>query len=563
MATPAHRSVANIRPVSEIRPPAAPSASPRTPVRPVSISNFSSPSALRAEEDCIILEFGSRYLRAGLAGDALPKAVIGFGPDTQRRAGDYRQWQVGYEADWRQRTSGKAWGEEHELWKPDLRHVDLGLVGDRIERAMREAITKYLVTGSGSRRISLVLPPDFPLPLLSTVLDTLFTSFQPPTISLLSAPVLSAVAAGLRSALVIDVGWAETTVTGVYEYREISCRRTVRASRLLGLKMQKVLGRAIKSQLSQHVDEEDDEGDSKLISFEECEEVVTRMAWCKPSQPTAETETSEALSAAMESLRFNDQHDVVSIPVSSTQPPMTLKIPFNELAEPCEKAFFVKDINPCDLDDEELPLHLLVYRSLLLLPVDVRSVCMPRLILTGGGSNIPGLKNRILGDVQSLIDSRGWEPVQGKAFDQLRANQKLRSQQRNQAQQGPVAIKIDGHAHPETDEHHRPAAFQNQQPDPIESQIKRERDKIVPPPNHGTLSAVDSMGAWSGASLISQLRLPSVSIVEKDQWLQYGAAGASKAKEVIPTAKARQSMGPAGLRAAAAEQSSWTLGPWG
>lgn len=146
MATPAHRSVANIRPVSEIRSPGAPSASPRTPVRPASISNFSSPSALRAEEDYIILEFGSRYLRAGLAGDALPKAVIGFGPDTQRRAGDYRQWQLGYAADWRQRASGKAWGEEHELWKPDLRNVDLGLVGDRIERAMREAITKYVLT---------------------------------------------------------------------------------------------------------------------------------------------------------------------------------------------------------------------------------------------------------------------------------------------------------------------------------------------------------------------------------------------------------------------------------
>lgn len=146
MATPAHRSVANIRPVSEIRSPGPPLASPRTPVRPVSISSFSSPSALRAEEDCIILEFGGRYLRAGLAGDALPKAVIGFGPNTQRRAGDYRQWQVGYETDWRQRALGKAWGEEHELWKPDLRNVDLGLVGDRIERAMREALTKYVHT---------------------------------------------------------------------------------------------------------------------------------------------------------------------------------------------------------------------------------------------------------------------------------------------------------------------------------------------------------------------------------------------------------------------------------
>lgn len=145
MAAPAHRSVSNIRPsISETRAPGAAPTTPRTPIRPISSSSFGSPSALRAEEDCLILDFGSRYLRAGFAGDAAPKAVIGFGPDKQRRVGDYRQWEVNYDSNWRQRPTGKGWGDEYELWKPDLRHVDLGLVGDRIERAMREALTKYV-----------------------------------------------------------------------------------------------------------------------------------------------------------------------------------------------------------------------------------------------------------------------------------------------------------------------------------------------------------------------------------------------------------------------------------
>jgi len=108
-------------------------------------SAYGSPSTLRAEEDCVIIELGSRYLRAGFAGDAIPKAVIDFSPEEQRRAGDYRKWEIGYAKDWRKRISGKEWGDGYELWKPDLRIVDLGLVGDKVERAIRVAFTKSVL----------------------------------------------------------------------------------------------------------------------------------------------------------------------------------------------------------------------------------------------------------------------------------------------------------------------------------------------------------------------------------------------------------------------------------
>ena len=141
MASVPHRSVSNIRPSPSSRDPS-------TPLRSVSniasSNSFSSPSALRAEEDCLILDFGTRSLRAGFAGDAVPKAIIPFGPEEARRAGDYRRWMVGYEKKWRERMGGdkKGWGEDHELWRMDTRGLDFGQVGDKMERAMREAITK-------------------------------------------------------------------------------------------------------------------------------------------------------------------------------------------------------------------------------------------------------------------------------------------------------------------------------------------------------------------------------------------------------------------------------------
>lgn len=138
---PAHRSVANIRSPTSANPGAP--ASPHTPLRNIS-STFGSPSSLRAEEDTVILELGARYLRAGFAGDAVPKAVINFGPEEQRRAGDYSKWEVGY---LRGRREEKSWGEAHELWRPDLRGLDLGLVGDKIDRAIRDAFAKSVSAG--------------------------------------------------------------------------------------------------------------------------------------------------------------------------------------------------------------------------------------------------------------------------------------------------------------------------------------------------------------------------------------------------------------------------------
>lgn len=138
---PAHRSVASIRPGPSVTAPAP--NSPHTPLRN-SASTFGSPSALRAEEDCVILEIGARYLRAGFAGDAVPKVVLGFGREEQRRAGDYRQWDVENAASQKGYTAQESWGERQELWRSDLRGLDLGLVGDKIERAVREAYTKLV-----------------------------------------------------------------------------------------------------------------------------------------------------------------------------------------------------------------------------------------------------------------------------------------------------------------------------------------------------------------------------------------------------------------------------------
>jgi hypothetical protein len=141
----AHRTISNIRTGTTHSPAgqgqSGPS-SPHTPSRAIA-SAFGSPSGLRAEEETIVVELGSRFVRVGFAGEPIPKAVLKLGAEEQRRVGDHRAWNVGYQDDWIRGETGGRWGQGHELWQHDLRGLDMGLVGDKLDRLLREAFTKY------------------------------------------------------------------------------------------------------------------------------------------------------------------------------------------------------------------------------------------------------------------------------------------------------------------------------------------------------------------------------------------------------------------------------------
>lgn len=382
----------------------------------------------------------------------------------------------------------------------------------------------------------------------------------------MSSPALCTIAAGLRSALVVDIGWAETVVSAIYELREVQCTRSIRATKLLGKEMSMMLDKLIKPNPPKKSEEgEDGEAIPGVLSFEECEEVVTRMAWCKPGRISKQTPPSIGLTpvkeedefrSSMRSLHIWSGAEVepqASINLKSTNPPRTLQIPFQKLAEPCESALFATGISESDLDDEEAPLHLLIYRSLLKLPIDVRSMCMARIVFVGGGSKLPGLKGRVLEELGNLIEERGWVNVQGKAVEQLRNNPEFSKTRNKQVDEGPMEVP-PGEVNP--------ASLQEQESDPIEDGIHRAARKLNPPLEVGNLRAIHSLGAWSGGSLLTNLKVPSVSVIDRDQWLQHGLVGASKSGGEV-SVSSRQSMGPGAFKSGAGDRSSWTLGLWG
>ncbi|KAL5340138.1 hypothetical protein BJX70DRAFT_133259 [Aspergillus crustosus] len=524
-----------------------------------SFASTSSASTYRVEEDAIIIELGARWLRAGFEGESEPKAIVGFGPEESRRSGDYRRWLKGTPVadDTLPLPPAKPddWSRPYELWKMDLRDVDMGLVEDKVERMFREMYNKYLLTDAGSARLVLVLPSVIPHPLLSSLLTTLFNRWRIPSISLLTSAAMATTAAGLRSALVVDIGWAETIVSGLYEYREVATKRSTRAMKLL---IQET-GRMI-SRLSGQTPS----GDTISADFDFCEEVVSRFLWCKSCQQGEATSTSAA--------------DVVDknvfIPSPSNPGFSDIELPFSRLAEPVEKVLFAEGVSDCDLDDEEAPVSLLVYNTLLSLPPDVRGICMSRIIFIGGGANIPGVRRRILDEVAHLVKQYGWSPVRGKVV--LQRLQKLKLSHRPTSTQIPEtqtktgSDTADDTGDDTADESDYETADEAEvEVDPIEQKLLRTREKDAPPPVQGILREVESLGPWAGASLATSLKIRGLVEIEREKYLQHGLAGASRE---FDTSHRDSQYHPIGSGIAntgdrrslrVGDRSSWTLAGWG
>ncbi|KAL8830495.1 MAG: hypothetical protein Q9191_001399 [Dirinaria sp. TL-2023a] len=569
-------------------------SSPLTPQRNFS-STFSSPSiSYRNEEESFVFELGSRHLSAGIAGETRPRCTLSFGPEDSRRVGDYRRWLPEYKKVIRTQRESE-WSQDYELWRMDLREVDLGLVEDKIERAVREAHIKYFLMDQKPRRLVLVLPSIMPHQLLSSVLSSIFLNFQFPSITLFSTPILHTIAAGCRSSLVVDIGWAETVLTAVYEYREVKQTRTTRATKSILLQMVRMLARQ-------------DEPAMKILAegyyealvqadFDVVEDVTARMAWCpkkkaepgasniqdrptrvrkgrkKRMEPILEEDAvgdaendvgTEAQNADSSQEQMDTEDPIIAIPSPFT-PGKTLDVPFSYFALPVETALLADGKPTRQLDDHEQAVHLLMFKTLLGLPTDVRSLCMSRIIITGGGSNIPGLKTRLLDEVSALVEERGWGGVEGEAADKRR--QRLKEISHNLQKREGVENWPKKESKASLEDSSRAelvpsaASLQEQIHDEITRKLERDRIKGSKPAVSAVIRGVESLGAWAGGSLLAGLKVKGVVDIERDAFLQHGLAGARKEADSSGT-QHRQSVGPNIARGGIQERSGWTLGAW-
>ena len=482
------RPAARTRPSGSFAATAGTPGSPRTPLIGRTISGqYGSPGALsRDPEELVIYELHPRSLSAGFAGESRPRCVHRFGYHLgdARRVGDFREFSKKPGKKVQRNKDDESWSQPNELYIANVRDLDLALMSDRLERAVRQIHTEHLqLVSSRTLKAALIVPSLTPTPILEVVLRVLFQHYaQPPTITLLTTPVLSCVSAGLRSALVVEVGWEETVVTAVGEHKIVAERRTVKGGKLLAQEMASLLQSA---------------GGVQNLDLVYTEDVTRRMVWCKPRITSDEQESEDP---------------TIDIPPPEDTSP-GLSVPFSHLAQPAEKSFFQQPT-----DDHDLALPELMFNTLLTLPVDLRALCMSRIVLTGPHSKVPGLKTRLLAELSQLIEKRGWDIVESYGSAAKPLPQRLLERVANAP---PVTSSAANDGIPISERPHDDLADRLSQQ--VLHSTTKDKEKVV----KGVVRGVETLGAWSGASLMASLRVKGKGEVEREDFLRDSAQALS------------------------------------
>jgi hypothetical protein len=231
-------------------------------------------------------------------------------------------------------------------------------------------------------------------------------------------------------------------------------------------------------------------GGGESVDFKFTEDVIRRMAWCRTSPVDPESTRDDT---------------IIDIPPPTDTSP-GLSIPFSHFAQPAENTFFQPST-----DDHDLPLPNLMFSTLLALPVDLRALCVSRVVLTGPHSKIPGLKARLLTELSTLISKRGWDPVENYGTAAKPLPQRLLARQANAP---PVASPDANGSIPISERPHDDLA------DRLSQQVlhatTKDKEKVV----KGVVRGVETLGAWSGASLVASLRVKGKGEVEREEFLR-------------------------------------------
>ncbi|KAK5106461.1 hypothetical protein LTS08_000580 [Lithohypha guttulata] len=474
------------KPRADLRRGLSRSENETTPVTPPTrfiSSNLSTPgSAYGKEDDAVIIELSPRYLKAGIEGESHPQIRYDFTPEKAQKLGDYRQYLPGYT---RQESKNGAWGEGHELWRNDLKNFDLGLLSDKVERAVREIYNKHLLLDTGHARLVLVVPGLLPHPVLATILQTILERWSFPTVTLFPTPVTALVAAGVRSGLVIEIGWEETTVTAVYEYREVFARRSTRASKLLTRKFVEWAEKRLPH--------------GCMLDLETVEEFLARIARhvCddKEKQAADNTGTSDTIDVQWPTSSFTQQVTFLR----------------SELKAEIQQSLLGNDIEEeGHADDEELPVQQVIYNVLLNLPPDIRGICISRMMFIGDGADQLGLQSLITKSFSRHLEAKGWSTIQGKKVRRRREGLSELAQGRVQ----PVDVRHSDTIWTEKAE--------------TEERYLREKHKHIQPATYGVVRQIDTLGSWAGASLLGTLKVKSFVEIQRERFLSHGLVGASR-----------------------------------
>ncbi|SPC64082.1 related to ACT1 - Actin [Ustilago sp. UG-2017b] len=185
--------------------------------------------SLFGTEDRVILDIGSRYSKFGFSGEPRPRAIVpsvAFAqPSTSYLRLDASSSDDPYA------TGDTLWDLDFERCRDDqLRRGKRALLLAQLTQLLRNAFTQHLMVDPKQRKVLVVENPMLPTSVKEMICKVLFDNLQVPSVSFVPAPLLSLLAVGRITGLVLEVGYLETTLMPVYYGRPLTSH-TVSSSR--------------------------------------------------------------------------------------------------------------------------------------------------------------------------------------------------------------------------------------------------------------------------------------------------------------------------------------------
>ncbi|KAI0925654.1 hypothetical protein AcV5_008332 [Taiwanofungus camphoratus] len=168
--------------------------------------------SLYGTEDRIILDPGSRIWKVGFSGEGKPRDVFYAGGE----------------------SSAPLWTLNRAA-KPAERDEEDKMLEARLLTCLRSVFHDSLLTDPKSRKVILVEHPLLPLHIKDSLAQILFDNLQVPSISFASSHLLSLLAAGRITGLVLDCGHLESTVLPIFSSRPLFPQ--LRATPLAGMRL--------------------------------------------------------------------------------------------------------------------------------------------------------------------------------------------------------------------------------------------------------------------------------------------------------------------------------------
>ncbi|GAO50586.1 actin-like ATPase domain-containing protein [Saitoella complicata NRRL Y-17804] len=332
------------------------------------------------EQDRVVLDIGCRYIRAGFSGEATPLASV-----RMATKGMKRHWEGG------RKTCNPVCmleGEVGTLWGLDVRDCDTGVLDDTLELYLRQIYQRYLLVDSKTKKVILTESPLTPIHIKMAMARILFTYFQIPSITFISSPTAACVASGVRNGFVIDIGWQQTIITPVYDLRPLTpfIVRTGIAGNRLHRRVEYLLRNYGFPPLPPNSRAED------------TEDFCQRGLICLPTTRIPSPKTT-----ADEDFRSTYDSDTRTSDVEWTAPTTGERHMIPGWIRDAAVEIFFEGAEDEYQDNDARSLPQAVTHSLRKCSRDIRAQVTRNVILTGGCSNIPGIRTRIRSIVQSSL----------------------------------------------------------------------------------------------------------------------------------------------------------------